>query len=116
MHSKLAAHRQPASFFNLFSEAPIYQDRPTNQLNVYHEAHTSFSSHDNCGHHRNVFANAWSGPVGDKVGTLNCQLAPGVGFIIGSHQPMRCRYTPDRQFPLALYDGVINSIGLDIGF
>jgi hypothetical protein len=53
---------------------------------------------------------------GTKVGTLNCQLAPGVGFIIGSLQPLRCRYTPDRRFPPALYDGVINSIGLDIAF
>jgi putative tryptophan/tyrosine transport system substrate-binding protein len=22
-------------------------------------------------------------------------LAPSIGFIVGSHQPMRCRYTPD---------------------
>jgi hypothetical protein len=53
---------------------------------------------------------------GTKVGTLKCQLAPSVGFIIGSHQPMRCRYTPDRPFPPEFYEGVINSIGLDIGF
>jgi hypothetical protein len=32
---------------------------------------------------------------GTKVGTLNCQLAPSVGFIVGGHQPMRCRYTPE---------------------
>jgi hypothetical protein len=28
-------------------------------------------------------------PSGTKVGTLNCQLAPSIGFIAGSHQPMR---------------------------
>jgi hypothetical protein len=27
-------------------------------------------------------------PLGTKVGTLNCELAPSVGFIVGSHQPM----------------------------
>jgi hypothetical protein len=53
---------------------------------------------------------------GTKVGTLNCQLAPSIGFIIGSHDPMRCRYTPDGPFPPEFYDGVITTVGLDIGF
>src|SRR6202030_4212634 len=53
---------------------------------------------------------------GTKIGTLNCQLAPSIGFIIGSHDPMRCRYTPDGPFPPEFYDGVISTIGLDIGF
>jgi Protein of unknown function (DUF992) len=53
---------------------------------------------------------------GTKVGTLNCELAPSIGFIVGSHQPMRCRYTPDGPFPPEFYEGVINTIGLDIGF
>ena len=55
-------------------------------------------------------------PSGTKVGTLNCQLAPSIGFIVGSHQPMRCRYIPDGPFPPEFYEGVINTIGLDIGF
>ena len=55
-------------------------------------------------------------PSGTKVGTLSCELAPSVGFIVGSHQPMRCRYTPDGPFPPEFYEGVINTIGLDIGF
>ena len=55
-------------------------------------------------------------PSGTKVGTLNCELAPSIGFIVGSHQPMRCRYTPDGPFPSEFYEGVINTIGLDIGF
>jgi hypothetical protein len=53
---------------------------------------------------------------GTKIGMLNCELAPSVGFIVGSHQPMRCRYTPDGPFPPKFYEGVINTIGLDIGF
>ena len=55
-------------------------------------------------------------PSGTKVGTLNCELAPSVGFLVGSHQPMRCRYTPEGPFPPEFYEGVINTIGLDIGF
>jgi hypothetical protein len=53
---------------------------------------------------------------GTKVGTLNCQLAPSVGFIVGSHDPMRCRYTPDGPFAPEFYDGVITTVGLDLGF
>jgi hypothetical protein len=29
---------------------------------------------------------------------------------------MRCRYTPDGPFPPEFYEGVINTIGLDVGF
>lgn len=55
-------------------------------------------------------------PSGTKVGSLNCELAPSTGFIVGSHDAMRCRYTPDGPFPAEFYDGVITNIGLDIGF
>jgi Protein of unknown function (DUF992) len=55
-------------------------------------------------------------PSGTKVGTLNCQLAPSTGFIVGSHDPMRCQYTPDGQLPSEFYNGVITTIGVDIGF
>ena len=55
-------------------------------------------------------------PSGTKVGTLNCQLASSVGFIVGAHQPMRCRYTPEGPFPPEFYEGVINTIGFDLGF
>jgi hypothetical protein len=55
-------------------------------------------------------------PSGTKIGTLRCELAPSIGFIIGSHDPMRCTYVPDGPFPPEYYDGVINTVGLDIGF
>jgi hypothetical protein len=55
-------------------------------------------------------------PVRTKVGTLNCHLAPSVGFVVGSHDPMRCQYTSDGPFPPEIYVGVITTIGLDIGF
>lgn len=55
-------------------------------------------------------------PPGTRVGMLNCTLAPSIGFIVGSHQPMACRFTPDGPFPQETYSGVINTIGLDVGF
>jgi Protein of unknown function (DUF992) len=55
-------------------------------------------------------------PSGTKVGRLDCQLASSTGFIVASHDPMRCRYTPDGPFPAEFYHGVITTIGLDIGF
>jgi len=55
-------------------------------------------------------------PPGTKVGMLNCTLAPSIGFIVGSHQTMACRFTPDGPFPPEAYGGIINTIGLDVGF
>jgi hypothetical protein len=59
---------------------------------------------------------AGQAPSGTKIATLGCQLAPSIGFIIASHDPMRCRYTPDGPFPPEFYEGVITTIGVDIGF
>ena len=55
-------------------------------------------------------------PPGTRVGILNCTLTPSIAFIVGSHQPMACLFTPDGQFPTEAYSGVINTIGLDVGF
>ena len=52
---------------------------------------------------------------GAKVGALACNLAPTVGFIIGSHQRLSCTYTPDGPFPREVYVGSISTIGLDFG-
>jgi len=30
-----------------------------------------------------------------RVGTLSCNLAPTVGFIVGSRKRLSCRYIPD---------------------
>jgi len=50
-----------------------------------------------------------------KVGTLACNLAPTVGFIVGSRQHLSCRYTPDGPWPHEIYVGTISTAGLDIG-
>lgn len=51
-----------------------------------------------------------------KVGTLTCNLAPTVGFIVGSKQRLSCTYTPDGPWPPERYYGSISTVGLDIGF
>jgi hypothetical protein len=50
-----------------------------------------------------------------KVGALACNLAPTVGFVVGSHQRLSCTYTPDGPFPREVYVGSITTVGLDIG-
>jgi hypothetical protein len=50
-----------------------------------------------------------------KVGTLACNLAPTVGFIVGSNQRLSCRYTPDGPWPPEVYVGRLSTVGLDIG-
>lgn len=55
-------------------------------------------------------------PQGQKVGMLTCRIAPSIGLIIGSQQRMACRFVPDGQFPAENYAGVLNRVGLDIGF
>ena len=49
-----------------------------------------------------------------RVGLLTCNVAGGVGLIIGSSKPMNCTFKPDEQGP-ELYSGRINKVGLDIG-
>jgi len=51
-----------------------------------------------------------------KVGTLTCNLAPTVGFIVGSKQRLSCRYVPNGPWPPELYYGSFTTVGLDIGF
>lgn len=50
-----------------------------------------------------------------KVGTLNCNLSPSIGFIIGSRQRVSCRYVPGGPFPQEIYVGHFSTAGLDIG-
>ncbi len=50
-----------------------------------------------------------------KVGTLNCRLAPTVGFIVGSRQRATCRYVPEGPRPPEIYVGHLSTVGLDIG-
>ena len=52
---------------------------------------------------------------GVRAGLLNCDLSPSIGLILGSHQSMTCRFTPDGPYPPEIYVGALNTVGLDIG-
>ncbi len=54
-------------------------------------------------------------PSRPQVGVLNCTLAPSIGFIVGAHQEMTCRFTPNGPYPPEIYVGALNTVGLDIG-
>jgi hypothetical protein len=49
-----------------------------------------------------------------QVGVLECNVQPGVGFIIGSSKTLSCVFHPARGRP-EFYAGTIGRIGLDIG-
>jgi hypothetical protein len=49
-----------------------------------------------------------------QSGVLECNVAPGVGLIIGSSKSLSCVFHPARGRP-EYYGGTINRIGLDIG-
>jgi Protein of unknown function (DUF992) len=50
-----------------------------------------------------------------KAGLLTCRTSASVGLIIGSHQRMRCRFTPNTGGPSYEYVGHINRLGVDVG-
>jgi hypothetical protein len=62
-----------------------------------------------------------SGPLaaqqagGTKAGTLACQTSASLGLIIGSHQKLKCRFTPDGGAPPEFYVGHVTRLGLDLG-
>jgi hypothetical protein len=53
-------------------------------------------------------------PNYSRSGVLHCKVAPSIGFIIGGHQTLACRFAPDRGLPED-YVGGITTLGLDIG-
>lgn len=60
-------------------------------------------------------ASAQAPQQGTKAGVLTCRLAPSIGLLIGSRQRMSCRFEPNGGGPPDFYNGVMTSIGLDIG-
>ncbi len=49
-----------------------------------------------------------------KAGVLACNVAPTVGFVIGSRQDMACVFTPNYG-RRERYLGAINRVGVDLG-
>ena len=50
-----------------------------------------------------------------KAGVLACRTSASLGLIVGSHQKLRCRFTPDAGGTPETYTGHINRLGLDLG-
>ena len=51
---------------------------------------------------------------GTKVGMLSCKTSASLGLLVGSHQKLRCSFSPDNG-PPENYVGHINRLGLYIG-
>jgi len=51
---------------------------------------------------------------GVKVGVLNCTIAGGVGYIIGSSKKVKCSYQSNSG-RVEYYKGSIGKLGVDIG-
>jgi hypothetical protein len=61
------------------------------------------------------FAGAQTPASWTQIGMLNCKLNPSIGFVIFGHQSMECRFTQSDRFPPQVYEGALNTVGIDIG-
>ena len=50
-----------------------------------------------------------------QSGMLTCKLNPSIGFIIAGHRTMECRFVPPAPYPPQIYEGALNTVGIDIG-
>lgn len=50
-----------------------------------------------------------------QVGMLTCRLNPSIGFVIFGHQTMECRFVQNPPLPPQLYEGALNTVGIDLG-
>src|SRR5258706_3679242 len=62
-----------------------------------------------------AIASANPAPAGVKVGTLNCNVAGGMGFVFGSTKDLACSYEPTKA-SVEHYAGTISKWGVDIGY
>lgn len=51
-----------------------------------------------------------------KIGYLNCHVASGWGFILGSSRRLACVFTPTGGKNVEHYEGSITKFGADIGY
>src|SRR5690349_16574775 len=58
---------------------------------------------------------AFAAPAGVKVGTLNCNVAGGMGFVFGSTKNLACSYEPTKA-TAEHYAGTISKWGVDVGY
>src|SRR5437879_7662482 len=50
-----------------------------------------------------------------RVGTLTCNISPGVGMIVAGQRQLSCIYASARGRAREAYEGTVGTLGLDIG-
>jgi Protein of unknown function (DUF992) len=50
-----------------------------------------------------------------RVGTLTCNISPGVGMIVAGQRQLSCIYASARGRAREPYEGTVSTLGLDIG-
>jgi hypothetical protein len=50
-----------------------------------------------------------------RVGTLTCNISPGVGMIVAGQRQLSCILTSSRGRAREAYEGTVSTLGLDIG-
>src|ERR1700730_16920132 len=50
-----------------------------------------------------------------QAGSLTCDVAAGIGLIIGCQRNVSCTFTPSLPGPIEYYTGTISKLGVDIG-
>lgn len=54
---------------------------------------------------------------GVKIGYLTCDIAGGVGYVLGSAKSAECAFTSTMGGePIDVYSGVVRKMGVDVGF
>ena len=59
---------------------------------------------------------ALAGPAGIRIGTLDCHVSSGFGYIIGSSRRVNCDFHPSGIPEGEHYTGHISKLGMDIGY
>lgn len=54
-------------------------------------------------------------PPGVEVGMLTCNLASSIGPIVAESQRTGCRFCAERPYLPQVYEGVMNTVGLELG-
>lgn len=53
---------------------------------------------------------------GVRIGTLECDIGSGMGYVIGSAKEVGCTFVPVRGGPSEDYAGTIRKLGIDLGY
>lgn len=54
--------------------------------------------------------------AGLKLGILDCSIAGGAAFVLGSNKTVDCTFRPSNGAPAEHYSGIISKLGVDVGY